>query len=119
MQRPGPKAARPAARPLRAKRGAAGQANRPSCCCCRHRGPVQIWPPGLPQAGGRCHIEGSPSFCILTRPILCRDTMLESEGWPVLPRALGRKTHLQQEAALPKQRCCEQAQSSCDKQTCQ
>ena len=87
VQRPCPKAARPAARPLRAERGAAGQANRPSCCCCRHRGPVQVWPPGLPQAGRRRYIGGSPSLCILTGPILCRQAILESEAWPVLFRA--------------------------------
>ena len=80
MQRPCPKAARPAARPLRAERGAAGQADRPSRRRCRHRGPVQVWPPSLPQAGGRCHIRGSPGLCILTRPILCRQTMSKTEG---------------------------------------
>ena len=89
MQRPCPKAARPAARPLRAERGAAGKADWPSCCCCcRHGRPVQVWSPSLPQAGRRCHIGGSPSLCILSRPILCRDTMIESEGWLVLLRAL-------------------------------
>ena len=88
MQRPCPKAARPAAWPLRAKGGAASQADRPSCCCCRHRGPVQIWPPSLPQAGRRCYLGGAPSLCILTRAILCRQASIESEGWPVLLKAL-------------------------------